>query len=282
MNWRKPARFLLKVLAAFVVLSAFVVLDWYPTVKGLGRLRHELNELKRKIRNHEAAAAKFTFPNAEEGLILAQSESQLLHALPLVENDGAWLAFARSELLARDKDQSNGITIFSAAEDLTRRQPELSGWLKIQVQDIGRSLKMVDPSRGYPWRGVFFMKPDVVGEQLAFRPLGVALEATLPALLSFINHVSWGEARLEIVFLRLEPIGRFARVWMVCRGSYLLHEPSTWSVKMETGAGSEGLLIDPDSPLLLQSIDPLLVPRIEKRELPPALSERDDSAGSPW
>ncbi len=273
MNWRKPARFLFKGLAAFVVLSVFVVLDWYPTVKGLGRLRHELNELERKIRNHETAAAKFIFPDAEEGSILAQSDSQLLHALPLVENDGAWLAFARSELLVMDGGLSKRIAFFSAVEEITPGQPELSGWLKIQVQDIGRSLKLADPAQGYPWRGIFLLNPDA-GERLASRPLGVAMQAPLPALLNFINHVSWGEARLEIVFLRLEPDGRSARAWMVCRGSYLPKEPSAWSVKMGTGAGSEGLMIDLDSPLLLQRIDPFLAPRIEKKELPPA--------GSPW
>ena len=68
---------------------------------------------------------------------------------------------------------------------------------------------------------------EVVRQQrLASRTLAVALAAPLPALLDFINHISWGEARLEIVRLHLEPGAALSRAWLICRGNYLVRKPS--------------------------------------------------------
>ena len=96
--------------------------------------------------------------------------------------------------------------------------------------------------------------------------------APLPVLLDFINHLSWGHARLEIVRLRLEPGTPLARAWMVCRGSFQVRlpigpGPSAWN----PATPAADLLIDPDSPLLWQQGRTRVSPTaVEKSELPPA------------
>ena len=54
-SWRAS---LLRVLAVLAVLAAFAVLDWYPTVKELGRLRRERGDLERKIKDYGAMAVR--------------------------------------------------------------------------------------------------------------------------------------------------------------------------------------------------------------------------------
>jgi len=235
MKTGKLARASFRMLAVLAVLGAIVVLDWYPTVKELGRLRRLRGDLERKITDYTIMAAKFNFPDQEEISRLTNADAELVRALPLVKNDGAWL--------------------------------------RLQEQEIRQSFKVADPWQRYPWHGILPMDP-AAGERLASRPLGIALDAPLPELLDFINRVSWGAARLEIVRLRLELTGRLFHAWLVCRGSYRVLEPSAWLVKEDNREGDEKLLIDPDSPLLWQKADPLFAPTVEKRELPPK--------GSPW
>jgi len=251
----KLARILLRLLAAVAVAAAFVVLDWYPTVKELGQLRRERGDFQRKIKDYKVMAAKFEFPDDKELSLLAQSDAQLLQSLPQVENDGAWLALARSSLLTREKGLANMIMVFSDAETFSPGLPGLTGWLKLQAQGIKQCQQAADPWRSYPWRGFFPLRPSS-STKLACRALGIALDVPLPALLDFINRVSWGETRLEIVCLRLEPTKWSARCWLVCRGSYQVQEPSAWLVRKEKGEGDPELLIDPDSPLLWQRINP--------------------------
>lgn len=269
----RMARAALRVLAVLAALAAFAVLDWYPTVKNLGRLRREQSDMERKIRDHGAAAASFEFPDEKENSLLAAADAELLRALPLVENDGAWLGAAQAELLKREKGLAKTIQVFDAAEMLGPGQPGLTGWLGLQGQEIRQGFQAADPRQRYPWRGIFPPMPPGAGKP-ACRPLGIAINFPLPESLAFINRVSWGGTRLEIVRLRLEPGLPVSRTWLVCRGSFRVPELSAWLVNTGKGGGEEKLLIDPDSPLLLQRIDPTLAPRVEKRELPPE--------GSPW
>jgi hypothetical protein len=273
MRTGKLAASLLRILAALLLAAAFAVLDWYPTFKDLGHLRRERSDLVRKIRDHGAAAAQFKFPDEKENSLLAAADAELGRALPLAESDDHWLGSARTELLQREKRLADLIQFFSAAEKMAPGAPGLTAWLKLQAGQIRQGFQAADPRQSYPWRGIFPPMP-AVGGKPACRPLGIALDARLPEILGFINRISWSGARLEIVRLRLEPAGASALAWLVCRGSFRAPETSAWLVEPGKGGGEERLLIDPDSPLLLQRIDPLLAPGSEKRELPPA--------DSPW
>ena len=267
MKVSKLVRAFLWTMAVLAVLAAFVVLDWFPTVKELGRLRRERSDLERKIKDYGSMADQFEFVDEQEKSLLANSEALRRRALPRVEVDDAWLELAQSDLRLRAKGIPL-LMVFSETEAFGPGPPGLSGWLKLQEREIRRSFRMADAGRNYPWHGVF--PPASSGEgQLASRPLGVALEAPLQGLLDFVNRLSWGAVRLEIIHLRLEPAGKDAFAWLVCRGDYLVRKPSAWSVKNEPQSRGNGLLVDPDSPLLWQKINPDIIPQIIKKELPP-------------
>ena len=151
----KLARSLLRVLAALAALAAVAVLDWYPVVKDLGRLRRERGDLERKIQDYRVAAAAFRFPDAGEEAALAAAEAELRRALPLVGNDDAWVGLAHTELLEREKGVANLITVFSNAEAFAPGLPGLTAWLKLQGQEVRRSLEAAGAGERYPWRALF-------------------------------------------------------------------------------------------------------------------------------
>jgi hypothetical protein len=273
----KPARLLLRSLLLLAVLSAFAVLDWYPALKELGRLRRELSDLKRGSKEYSAMAAAFDFPDAGERLGLARAKLQLRRALPKVERDDAWEKIVLAELraLAGEGRIPTARVLFSLRAPgveiaATGTTPEfLAGWIF-----PGQSAALAaDPGR-YPWHGVLTGLEVHRGQRLAGRPLAVALAAPLPALLDFVNRVSWGTARLEIVRMLLEPGPGLCRAWLVCRGNYLTQLPSAYAVAREPAGRGMSLLIDPDSPLLWKKVPPGMYRPDEKKELPPA--------GSPW
>ena len=279
MSWRKLARSLIHALVVLSIAAAFVVLDWYPTVRDLGRLRRERGDWERKIRNYGAMATALDSPDAAENERLAQRDFRVLQALPQVDDDAGWKAVVLTRL--QQRVLLDGIPharfLFGNmidAPDLGSAGPgrgdPLAGWIGSQNVAIQEGFsRACDPERFY-WRGLLGGQPSLHGLH-ANRSICVVAMAPLPALLRFINHVSWDESRLEIVRLHLEPDLPNSRAWLVCRITGWMRNGALFP--WEKGEG-EGLRIDLDSPLLLRKVEPPPAPGIEKRELPPV--------GSPW
>jgi hypothetical protein len=282
MKASRPARVLLWTLACLALLAALAVLDWYPTVRELGRLRRERSDLQGKIKNYDATASGFVFPDREEEEHFNSSRGYFDREMPWLEDDSTWLQwYAHALRLQAEKDRLAGsLLLFPVAPGgeaapalrLTGRGPAPE-WLAAQMPWIRKGLNRASPDR-FPWKRLF-SSPGSTLEPLASRPLVVAVTAPLPALLNFINHCPWS-LRLEIVRLRLEPGEPLARAWLACRSSYGVRAPSPWVVPLEPGGAGGGLLVDPDSPLLWQRIDPGMVYRVEKVELPPASGAKSE------
>lgn len=267
MSGRRLARFLLGLLGATAAVAAFSLLDWYPTLKGLGHLRRERGDLERRIRDYRAAAAAFRFPDAGEDALLAASKAELRRALPVAENEDAWAALAMIDMQALAGGAHGSQARFEAAakRSLPLRDRRFWPW-------IGGDPGSAVPGQS-PWKdAVSGLAPG--GYRLASCPVSMEMTAPLPSLLAFVNRASWGDMRLEVVRLVLETGLPLPRARLVCRTTYWARSCSPCVVPAGSGGGEAGLQVDPDSPLLLQRVDPLFAPVAEKRELPPA--------GSPW
>ncbi|MCX6557475.1 MAG: hypothetical protein NTW95_08630 [Candidatus Aminicenantes bacterium] len=258
----KLAAALFRLLIGLAMILAFVVLDWYPLVRELGGLRREQKDLKRKTTEYNALSARFAFPDAREQALLAGSDSNLLRALPQIERDEAWETMVQSALLegaAREGIPDVRVWVTSqasAAEPKTGGQPlsaPLFDWIfRRQAAPLADGFALAANPGRFRWYGIFSGLESGRG-RLASRPLAVAVMAPLAKLLNFIQRTFRGAGRLEIVRLRLEPSLPFSRAWLTCRGSYLSNGPSRWLLPQ--GAGSDdGLLVDPDSPLLGQRV----------------------------
>ncbi len=275
MKTSRLGRTLLYILSALAVLAAWVVLDWYPTVLELGRLRSERSDVERKLKDYAITVSRFVFPDKAEDELFRHGATSLGRELPQLEDDALW-----SQLLSvwlrqqAGKDKIVGARFLFSARPGETMGPGLrlterkvaAGWLTAQLPEIRKGMLAARSDR-FPWEGLFFNPPIPMSKPMAVRTLVIVLTAPLPALLNFVNHISWGKFRLEIVRLVLEPGPVFCRAWLICRSSYLLSKPSAWVVKVKPGAGNEILLTDPDSPLLWQALDPGSAWRGEKQEL---------------
>ena len=285
MKAKKLARVFIWLLACLAVGLVFAVVDWYPTAKELGRLRREQRDLILKIKNFTTMASRFVFPDQEEKSHFVRSHDDLYRPLLQADDDAPWLSGVSSRLRwqAEADKIASAFLLYSFAPGgfvapgigvrLSGQTPA-ADWLAGQRLDIQQSLKEAsDPGR-FPWKSVFAGPELSGGQRLAGRPVAIAIEARLPALLNFVNHCSWGRSRLEIVRLRLEAGISPPRAWLVLRGYYLVRGPSSWALRV--GAGNDAvLLVDPDSPLLWQKVDPGAAVRVGKIELPAA-------DGNPW
>jgi hypothetical protein len=278
MKTRRLVRAFIWFLASLAIFLIFVVFDWYPTVKELGRLRREQRNVILKIKNFTAMASSFVFPDEEEKSHFVKSHADLFRLLMQADDDAPWLNRVLSWLLRQaEADKVDGALLLFSSEPggivapgvrLTGQTP-MAAWLAGQQQDIQESLKEASYPGRFPWKGVFASPDFICKHRLAGRPLAIAIEARLPVLLNFINHSSWDYSRLEIVRLRLEPGASLPRAWLVLRGYYLVRGPSPWA--MQEGTGNDtGLLVDPDSSLLWQKVDPGTAYWVKKMELPAA------------
>ncbi|HEX7503045.1 MAG TPA: hypothetical protein VF451_06465 [Acidobacteriota bacterium] len=282
MKASRLARVLLWTLASLALLAALVVLDWYPTVRELSRLRRERSDLLGKIKSYDVTASGFVFPDTEEKKHLRASRGFFDREVPWLEDDAAWLNECTESLRRQaEKDRlTSALLLFPAvpggkvepAVRLTGQGPA-PDWLAAQMPWMQKGLNEASPGR-FPWKSLFSESGPML-EPLASQPLAVVIAAPLPALLNFINHCTWN-MRLEIVRLRLDADGQPARAWLACRSSYRVRARSPWIVPLEPGGAGGGLLVDPDSPLLWQRVVPVSAYQVGKVELPPASGARRD------
>ena len=164
------ARSLLRALAALCVLAAFVVLDWYPTVKDLGRLRRERSDWDRKIKDYGAMAGNLQFSDAEENTLLAQMDCPGPPGadcgwIPTTPGSD-WLA---PNFWKRAKGRADAVMLFRQDEALDFGPPGLRGWLTLQEPSIRQVFRAADPLYG-----VFPL--NLATEcRLTSQPLGIAL-----------------------------------------------------------------------------------------------------------
>jgi len=271
----KLLRFFLRLAALLAVLAAFAILDWYPTVKGLGRLRRDRSDLERKIREYRAMADRFVFSDAREQSLFSQNAAWLRRSLPQVETDADWLDRTLSALVRQVRADRSGHafflvspgpgsdpTILAAGED----ENGLKSWLAGQRPEMLKHFRQAVNAEQFPWHSVLTGPAEAVKETLASRPLLVVLRGG-GELLDFINHCSWSDARLEIVHVHLDAKDPVFMVWMICRGQYIVRSPSPWAIANGQRGVHDNLLIDPDSPLLWQKVAAGCCPQVEKKEL---------------
>lgn len=278
MKLAKLAQALFRWMTILLFLLAFVWLDWLPTVRELGGLRRDQSDLKRKIKEHSAMSERFTFPDAEERALIARSGVELQRALPKVETDAVWLDTVLRALTRQVGEDHviEALFLTSPDPDSAPGEPaaqngktdDLGSWLVEQRREILRNFHSETDHGRFPWRFLFADLGNLKGQGPASRPLVLALAAPLPALLNFINRISWRESRLEIVRLHLEPGAVLSRAWMILRGDYLVRGPSPW-VMPEVTRNDAGLLVDLDSPILWLKVNLDLAPQIPRNDLPP-------------
>jgi hypothetical protein len=248
----------------------------------------ELNRLKRDEREYflqnnrlESLISHFTFPDETERLVFSKTADRLLQSLPRVADDASWLTMIVSALRDRAKlDQlDSALLLIQAGPGQPAAAPlNLSDraatddsqlWLAGQRQETENCLQAFADFRQFSWHAVLGGLESGGKRQLACRPIGIAVAAKLPALLHFINHCSWFAGRLEIVQLRMGQGETRPMALIFCRGYYLVSAQSTWPIPAKAGENSENLLIDANSDLLWQPVDPNTVNLGRKKELPP-------------
>lgn len=280
----KPKVFLIKViwiLASLTALLAFAGLDWLPALKELNRLKRYEHEYSLKSDNFRSLISNFIFPDEREKLVFSKTAERLLESLPRVADDVSWLAMTVSALRDRVKmDQLDSALLLcqsapgqpvAAPLNLSGRAltEDLQCWLDAQRQETENCLRTFADLSQFSWHAVFGGTEFGGKRQLACRPIGIVVAAKLPALLNFVNHCSWLAGRLEIVHLRMSQGETRPLAMIICRGYYLVGGPSAWPVPVQVGGNGENLLVDADSELLWQAVDPNMVGLAQKNELPP-------------
>jgi hypothetical protein len=277
MNGGRLIRFLGGLFAIGVAVTAFAILDWYPTIKDLGRLRRERSDLARNILNHEAITSRFEFPGVHENSLLDGAEGNARGAVPEFSGDRDWLASAIAELregIGGEGAPDSAVLFFSPAPEASLQAVSLGQrssfgeWaLGRQTAAIREAFAAASAASHSPWHRLLFDLNLPEQHQPAIRTVGIAMEGPLPELLNRINRVSWGRLRLELVRLYLEPGSTGGRAWLVCRGNYRAAETSAWLLQNPGAEQDDDPLVDSDSPLLLRSVDASICPQPKKQEL---------------
>jgi hypothetical protein len=276
-NLARRLSWLLLSLAVLVVLG---YVDWLPALKDLSRLKLAHRDAALREKNVSALAFAFVLPDPGEDRLLAEGGVRLLRSLPAPADDGAWLAETEAALRVQARRDAIENARLAApgrpgaalpASSLLAGQDtaaEIGPRWAERFPGIDNDFQAATDPERFPWRALFGGRGLAAGRVVACRPLAIFISAPLPALLNFVNHCSWSRSRLEIVGLRWRPGNSRPGVLLICRGIYLVRPPSAWEIRLGEGQTPASLLIDSDSPLLWQPLDPAAAGMTEKEELP--------------
>jgi hypothetical protein len=270
--WLRKVFWLMAFAAALVVC---VWIDWLPTLKDLNRLKRAQREYVLQTDRLNSAFSHFSFPDEKEKLVFANNADRLVKLMPAVVDDASWLAMIVSALADRAKldhlDSAMLLTLDSSGQPFevpfklsNRAADDLQHWLQGLRREYERDLHVCVDRLYFPWRDALGLQG-----QLACRPIVIAVAAKLPALLSFVNHCTWSAGRLEIVRLRMGQGDGRPLALILCRGFYQVRSQSPWRLQAEVGKNGKNQLIDADSTLLWQPVNPQAVGLAAKKELPP-------------
>lgn len=272
--WRSGLKAALLLAMCFL----FLVIDWLPTAKELNRLKRSESDYMKKNRDFNSLMGVFAFPDGAEAAAIAQAENALRLSVPREENDASWLdrvrVFLRRQasldrvdqavLVAPAASGAGPCARFNLATAPAGR--EFLPWLADSCREFDHR-RAATAGRGFPWHPALKNAGFPGCGQLADRFFAVVVSARPAALLNFVNHCSWFNGRLEMVYLRLGQAGRRPLALIVCRGTYRVFGATAWPASVQAEKSAETQLIDPDSDLLWQRIAPGTVFPWGKKEL---------------
>ena len=281
MKRRTLWRTCLRIALLLAVLFLLLLIDWLPLVKELNRLKRLEGDYEKKNRDANAVIQVFAFPDDAEKDAMAQMENDLRHSLPREADDASWLdrvlRFLRRQALL---DHVAGAMIVAPAPSGAGPGAPLGlaavpgdrgfqQWLEASRREFDR-LRTAASDPGFSWYSVLNNAGFPSRDKLASRPLAIVATAGIGALLQFITHCSWFDGRLELVSLSWRQGEGRPMVLLVCRGYYLSGGPTAWPLSPGSGDNGDNPLIDTDSDLLWQKIDPGNATTWGKKELLPA------------
>jgi hypothetical protein len=227
------------ILSLIFLIIIYVLLYFIPALKSINRHKRQLKDLNLKILDFTRMESDFSLSNEEERRYFAQTDRELLEKIPEV------------------RTREDFITLFANISAYIQKCAQKDGILNLVM-------KPDESQTGAPAKGFFARLKTVKSDTITLSFTGEIKNA-----LNFINHLPWSDYYLSEDRILVSAGDIFPNYMVFLRIYYIdLREQTTGSIQ-ESEKSQEPLIIDYNSEVLLNRIDPEFTEPFPKKELPP-------------
>jgi len=230
------------ILSLIFLISIYILLYFIPTLKSINRYKRQLKDMNLKILDFTRMDSDFSFSDERERNYFARINRELSGKIPEVRS--------KEDFIALNTRISNYIQKL-AGED---------GILNLVI-------KPDEEQKGAPVKG-FSLRINNV------KSLTITLSFTgkIKNAVNFINHIPWSDYYLSEDRILISAGDILPYYIVVLKIYYIDLQEQTAGVVKNSEKSRESLVIDYNSEVLLNRIDPELTEPFPQKELPPEFS----------
>jgi hypothetical protein len=227
------------ILSLFFLIIIYVLLYLFPALKSINQYKRQLKDMNLKISDFATMESDFSFSDERERSYFARTDREL------------------SGKIAEVKTREDFIALITTISNYIKNLAEKDGILKLVM-------KPDESQKGAPAKGFSGRLKNVKSHTITLSFTGKIKNAV-----NFINHIPWIDYYLseDRILVSAGDIFPFYIVFLMVY--YIDLQEQAAGVEKDSQENQESLIIDYDSEVLLNPIDPELTEPFPKKELPP-------------
>ena len=227
------------ILSLIVLIIIYILLYLIPSLMAINRYKRQLKDMNLKISDFASMESDFSFPDERERSYFARADRELSGKIPGVRS--------REDFIALLTKISNDI----------QKLAEKDGILSLVMKPAENQKSA--PGKGFPGRF----------KNVKSHAITLSFTGKIKNALDFINHLPWSDYYLSEEKISVSAGDLFPYYIVFLRVYYIDLQDQASGVEKNNRENQESLVIDYESEVLLNPIDPALAEPFPKKELPP-------------
>jgi hypothetical protein len=227
------------ILSLIFLIIIYVLLYLFPALKSINQYKRQLKDMNLKISDFAKMESDFSFSDERERSYFARTDRELSGKIPEV------------------KTREDFIALITKISNYIQNLAERDGILNLGMKpDEGQNRA---PGKGFPGRF----------KNVKSHTITLSFTGKIKNAVNFINHIPWSDYYLSEDRILVSAGDIFPYYIVFFRIYYIDLQEKTAGVEKNREESQESLVIDYDSEVLLNHIDPELSEPFPKKELPP-------------
>lgn len=227
------------ILSLIFLIIVYVLLYLFPALKSINQYKRQLRDMNLKISDFAKMESDFSFSDERERSYFARTDRELSGKIPEVRN------------------REDFIALLTKISNYIQNLAEKDGILNLVM-------KPDESQKGAPGKGFSGQLKNVKSHTIT-----LSFTVKIKNAVNFINHIPWSDYYLSEDRILVSTGDIYPYYIVFLRIYYIDLQEQAAGVAKDSQESQENLVIDYDSEVLLNPIDPELTEPFPKKELPP-------------
>ncbi len=226
------------ILSLIVFIIIYVLVYLFPALKSINRHKRQLKDMNLKILDFTRMESDFSFSNEQERSYFARTDRELLEKIPGV------------------RTREDFVTVSTTISNYIKKLADKDGILNLVIKSHEEQKGAVEKRFSARFKNV------------KAHTITLSFTGKIKNGVNFINHLPWSDYYLSEERILVSAGDTFPYYIVLLKIFYIDLQEQAPGVEKEGEENQESLVIDYESEVLLNRIDPALTEPFPKKELP--------------